>query len=206
MDDILTFHWSSANELWIRLAMAQIMAKAAKLPASPWPLMMGVVYEAGSTPAIPNRLPCSTAPKAVDAHRTHHCRLSAATPTSQQVDNSQLMMTIFTIVMAKKGSGSRGSLTRTAVTVKTSMMTNRLPITRRRWETLKQAAEDQQSADDTWFWKHELEIDQWCRKKWINARQCPSVLGDSSSVVSEGAVLTVSAAGSWGRWRAAEAA
>lgn len=78
------------------------------------------------------------------------------------------MMTIFTIVTAKKGSGWRGSLTRTAVTVKTSMMASRLPITRRRWETLKQAEEDQQSADDTWFWKDELEIDQRRRKKWIN--------------------------------------
>lgn len=112
--------------------MAQIMAKAAKLPASPWPLMMGVVYEVGSTPAIPNRLPCSTAPKAVDTHRAHHCHPSAATPTSQQAGNSPLMMTIFTIVTAKKGSGSSGSLTRMAVTVKTSMMTSRLPITRRR--------------------------------------------------------------------------
>lgn len=45
--------------------MAQIMAKAAKVPASPWPLMMGVVYEAGSQPAIPKRLPCNIAPKAV---------------------------------------------------------------------------------------------------------------------------------------------
>ena len=39
------------------LASAQIMEKAAKVPASPCPLMIGVVYEAGSIPASPNKLP-----------------------------------------------------------------------------------------------------------------------------------------------------
>lgn len=46
------------------------------------------------------------------------------------------MMMIFTMVMEKKGSGSIWTLTRIAVTMKTSMMTSRLPITRRRWEIL----------------------------------------------------------------------
>lgn len=41
-------------------------------------------------------------------------------------------MMIFTMVREKKGSGSIGTLTRTAVTMKTNMMTSRLPITRRR--------------------------------------------------------------------------
>lgn len=71
--------WSAKRNFFLRnysrlkddntLAMAQIMAKAAKLPASPWPLMIGVVYEAGSNPAIPKRLPCNTAPKAVENKR-----------------------------------------------------------------------------------------------------------------------------------------
>lgn len=51
--------------------MAQIIAKAAKVPASPWPLMMGVVYDAGKTPAIPKRLPCSIAPNA-DNNKTRN--------------------------------------------------------------------------------------------------------------------------------------
>jgi hypothetical protein len=46
------------------LEIAQIMEKAAKVPARPCPLMMGVVYLVGSWPAMPNRLPCRIAPKA----------------------------------------------------------------------------------------------------------------------------------------------
>lgn len=133
----------------IRLAMAQIMAKAAKVPASPWPLMMGVVYEAGSNPAIPNRLPCSTAPNAVhkQTQKTNkqtgqQAKINKQTKTNKQKD-SQLMMTIFTMVTEKKGSGSRGTLTRVAVTMKTNMMISRLPITRRRWEILTQEEEAQ---------------------------------------------------------------
>lgn len=46
------------------------------------------------------------------------------------------MMTIFTMVLRKKWKGSRGTFTRTAVMMKTSMMTKRLPMTRRRCEIL----------------------------------------------------------------------
>ena len=44
--------------------------------------------------------------------------------------DSQLMMTIFSMVTMKKGRGSMATLTRTAVTMKTAMMRTRLPITR----------------------------------------------------------------------------
>lgn len=113
----------------VGLAMVQIMAKAANVPASPCPLMMGVVYEEGSKPAIPNRLPCSTAPKAAAHRQVHHTDQYTDRLCNKQSD-SQLMMMIFTMVTEKNGSGCRGTLTRTAVTTKTTMMTSRLPITR----------------------------------------------------------------------------
>lgn len=47
-------------------ASAQIMEKAANAPARPCPLMMGVVYDAGSIPPNPNRLPCRIAPNAAE--------------------------------------------------------------------------------------------------------------------------------------------
>lgn len=50
------------------------MEKAAKVPARPCPLMMGVVYAAGSIPARPKRLPCRTAPNAV---KRGHERMTA---------------------------------------------------------------------------------------------------------------------------------
>lgn len=52
------------------LASAQIMEKAAKVPASPCPLMMGVVYEAGRIPASPNRLLWKIAPNAGKGQKT----------------------------------------------------------------------------------------------------------------------------------------
>ena len=66
--------------------MEQIMAKAAKVPASPWPLMIGVVYEAGSKPAIPNRLPCSTAPKAVNKQINKQTNKQINKQTDQQTN------------------------------------------------------------------------------------------------------------------------
>lgn len=128
--------------------MAQIMAKAAKLPARPWPLMIGVVYEAGSNPAIPKMLPCNTAPKAVENKIRSNipvvseywlCSWYNSTGNTRNWEHAQLMMTVFTMVTQKKGSGSKGTLTITAVTMNITMMTTRLPNTRKCWDILKRS-------------------------------------------------------------------
>lgn len=85
--------------------MAQIMAKAAKVPPSPWPLMIGVVYEAGSNPAIPNRLPWSTAPNAVNKQTNWSTnRLPGGTAAEKQ---KQIWTNILTVDDDDLHHGSR---------------------------------------------------------------------------------------------------
>lgn len=48
------------------LAMDMSIARAAKIPARPWPLRKRVLYVEGMVPSCPKRLPCRTAPKAVE--------------------------------------------------------------------------------------------------------------------------------------------
>lgn len=49
--------------------MASSMARAAKVPARPWPLMKMELYLGGSLPTRPKQLPCSTAPNAAHSAR-----------------------------------------------------------------------------------------------------------------------------------------
>lgn len=59
------------------------------------------------------------------------------------------MTMIFTMVTEKKVSGSRGTLTRTEVMMKTNMMMSKLPITRRRWLILIRTREEERGGTDT---------------------------------------------------------
>lgn len=115
--------------------MAKSMATAAKVPARPWPLMKMALYFWGSSPTRPNRLPCSTAPKAAGGRK--HARYSGDGPAPGPAPaHSQLMNQMVAMVTEKKRSWSMGTLTSAAVTVKSSSMKSRLPAMRTASETL----------------------------------------------------------------------
>lgn len=81
---------------------------------------------------------------------------------------SQLMMTIFTMVMEKKGSGCRGTLTRTAVSMKMTMISSRLPITRSLWGILsgrkRNIVPDIQLS--LWYTADIWILFGWCQQCW----------------------------------------
>lgn len=111
--------------------MASSMARAAKVPARPWPLMKTALYRGGSSPTRPKRLPCSTAPKAAGERAGQ----SPEAPPCQP--HSQFMNQMVAMVTEKKRSRSIGTLTSTAVRVKSSRMKSRLPVMRTPSETLR---------------------------------------------------------------------
>lgn len=122
------------------LAMASSMAMAAKVPARPWPLMKMVLYFCGSRPTRPNRLPCSTAPNAAEKrhfttalHNTETLLLSGF----HSHTDLQLMNQIVAMVTEKKRSSSMGTLTSTAVRMKSSRIKTRLPAIRIASDILK---------------------------------------------------------------------
>lgn len=128
--------------------MAKSMAMAAKVPARPWPLIKMELYLWGSRPTRPNRLPCSTAPNAatrkhpcdtVPLQHTHACDSGSYSPTLSHTD-LQLMNQMVAMVTEKKRSSSMGTLTRTAVSMKSSRIKTRLPAMRTPSDILKRDA------------------------------------------------------------------
>ena len=121
--------------------MASSMATAAKVPASPWPLMKMALYFWGSRPTRPNRLPCSTAPNAGEKESIRS-PISAGFSLSLSLKHRvyadlQLMNQIVAMVTEKKRSSSMGTLTSTAVRMNNSRMKTRLPATRIASDILK---------------------------------------------------------------------
>lgn len=123
------------------LAIASSMATAAKVPARPWPLMKTVLYFCGSRPTRPNRLPCSTAPNAAERGESFHSTLHYTDPLLPSGFHShtdlQLMNQIVAMVTEKKLSCVMGTLTSTAVRMKSSRTNTRLPAMRTASDILK---------------------------------------------------------------------